>query len=65
MPTRDDYRVLQSGIYYDVLDIVESETEEELRSAAERLRQRLASSMTKDEIAWVQEQRKKNVNSKK
>jgi len=57
-PTRDDYRVLQSGIYYDILDIVEAGTEAELRNKAERLKQRLASSMTKDEIAWVLEQRK-------
>ena len=55
---RDDYRVLQSGMYFEVLDLESAKTEEELRKGVKRLKTRLASSMTKDEIAWVVGQRK-------
>ena len=59
MPTRDDYRVLQSGMYYEMLDLESAETEEELRKNVKRLKGRLAASMTKEEIAWAEDQYKK------
>ena len=58
MPTRDDYRVLQTGMYFEVLDLEDAGTEEELRMGLGRLKARLASSMTKEEIQWVEGQRR-------
>ena len=56
MPTRDDYRVLQSGVYYEILDLENAKTEEELRRGIKRLKGRLASSMTEKELAWAESQ---------
>ena len=54
MPTRDDYRVLQGSVYFEVCELENAETEAELRKGIKRLKARLASTMTEKEIDWVE-----------
>lgn len=58
MPTKEDYRVLQGNFYFEVLDLEEAKTEEDLRKAVKRLRAKLASTMAKEDIAWIEGQRR-------
>jgi len=54
MATRDDYRVLQNSMYFEVLELEDTKTEEELKNKVATLKAKLASSMTESEVAWVE-----------
>jgi|GEM_PF-3480287 len=59
MPTRDDYRVLQSTMYYELLEMEGAQSEEDLRKIIKRTKGRLAAAMTESEITWAENQFKK------